>query len=185
MYKLNFSQNATVVNLETVVSEDGKEWKEVSKFKMDADKLPDDIKEQVLSYGLLKLVQDRNSGLTVGYMESDVGLKKGSLEAVEARVGAYQSTYDMFIGREWKKTVERARGGLQVDAIVAQVVTDVMHAGRDKKSQVDVIAVTVKLKGMQKEERAALKAKYSEEYKALKTKQMEADDIDLSGLFDL
>jgi len=71
MYKLNFSQNATVVNLETVVSEDGKEWKEVSKFKMDADKLPDDIKEQVLSYGLLKLVQDRNSGLTVGYMESD------------------------------------------------------------------------------------------------------------------
>jgi len=180
-YKLGFNQVGTVVELLTQYSDDDKKWEVKSKLEIDALSIPEDIRNNVLAYGLLKLVQDRNSSITTKYLEEDLGFAKGSLEAVEARVDFYKTTYEMFIAGEWKKEVVRASGST-VDTILAQVVTDFMNKGKKKDEQVSLIAVTAKLKTMTKEERLALKEKFKEQYAALKAEQVKGADLDFSSL---
>lgn len=126
------------------------------------------------SYGLLKLVQDRNSQLSNKYL-SEQGLTGEA--AIRARMDAYKETYNLLVSGQFKTPATRSSGGA-IDPIFAEALAEM--------KKVDVSTMAIKLKSLSKDERRALmeleevKAKMQE----IRERAAKAEAIDLDDLLN-
>ena len=181
MFKLSFEIIGTSVALITMKQVDDS-WVEQDRTWLEAGELPELLSDgeamrSVLGYGLLKLVQDRNSDLTKKAFD-EMGIDANSEEAVKHRIDAYQKTFEFLAGGEWRVRKEPKAKGAQVDPVFAEAVAIMIErAGQEKPP---IAAVTVKLQRLGAEERKALREKAKDIIQELKD---EAKSMNLGELF--
>lgn len=183
MFKLQFEIAGSAVVLNTMKStDDGKTWQPHSQKVLDATEIPAILEDgenerSVLGYGLLKLVQDRNSDLTKKRFD-EMGIDPDGEEAAKHRVEAYQDTFEFLKGGQWRVRKEPKAKGAQIDPVFAEAVAIMLERAGNEKPP--IAAVVGKLKALGAEERKALREKATDIIKELREASV---GLDLGELF--
>jgi len=148
---LKFNRTDSTQVVMDIVEKDGEVTKIVETTALPLGDVPEILMDgeremSLAAYGLLKLVQDRNSQLSNKFL-SEQGLT--GREAIEARIDAYNDTYNLFKKGLYKEPSQASAKGAAVDPIFAAAIAELKGC--------DLVAATTALKAADKDSRAALR----------------------------